>query len=175
MSSNIRSFEGEGFMGTKNRGWVDGPPGSTGPESNFWRPKRLTTVDSISLSFKTLLSLVEKLFWSICSVTTFGAGKIAKICSKLYAMLGSDINVRFKLAIIGLKSIWSTLGVMVISTHLHLVRTMLICFLLCVFLIMFSLGRISWFWVMCLPEKNSSLKFFCISNALVLFSSHTSA
>ena len=40
-------------------------------------------VDSISLSFKTLLSLVEKLFWSICSVTTFGVGKIAKICSNV--------------------------------------------------------------------------------------------
>ena len=79
-------------MATKNIGGSIDPLVPPALNLTFEGQKRLPTADSISLSFKTLLSLVEKLFWSICSVTTFGAGKIAKICSKLYAMLCSDIN-----------------------------------------------------------------------------------
>ena len=89
-------------MATKNIGGSIDPLVPPALNLTFEGQKRLPTADSISLSFKTLLSLVEKLFWSICSVTTFGAGKIAKICSKLYAILCSDINVRSRLAILGL-------------------------------------------------------------------------
>ena len=62
MSSNISSFEGKGFMTTKIEGGRWTPLVPSALNLTFEGQKRLPTVDSISLSFKTLLSLVEKLF-----------------------------------------------------------------------------------------------------------------